>query len=137
MEIDGIDEYSERVQSAILEIAGGDGGFHSQAMAAALPFYDMLEQGEDGTLSVSPSAEVSIGGGSIDFDVTLRKSDEEKAWFFTVSFGTERFDGVLRFNAIYNARGAFSFAFLNDAEVSDYEDITQAIPYITFFAMVK
>lgn len=132
-----LSSYSEKVQKVITDIWERDDGFHSQIMAADLPFYEMLGQDSNGILYTEDKAVVSIGSGGAEFTVELRRSDEQKCWFFKASFGSDEFDGIVRFNTLYNAKGLFSFAFLNDTEPTDFDDATQALPYSSFLAMVK
>lgn len=129
--------FSDKEKKVITEIADNDRGFHSLAFAAEIPFYGMLEQDEDGYTSVADGVSVPIGGDGVDFTIRLERSNENQCWFFSLEFGEDRFDGIIQFNSVYNAKGMYSFAFVNDNDGSTFDDITKSLPYTTFFAMVK
>lgn len=135
--LSSVEGFSETEKSVMAEMVSGDKGFHSQAFASELPFYGMMSSDSEGFITISDSADVSIGEDGVEFNVSLKKSKDEDCWFFTVTFGDDEFDGVLRFNTIYNAKGIFSFAFINDNQGGTLESITQSLPYTTFFMMLK
>lgn len=128
---------SEKARRVISEIAEGDRGFHGQGFLSELPLAGMMSEDGNGFLHVSDAAAVSIGGNAATFSLSLERSSELSCWFFTVSFGDDEFSGIVRFNSVYNARGMFSFAFVNDNDGADTESITMSLPYTAFFAMVK
>lgn len=132
-----LSDYSDKVKGVISDIWTRDDGFHSQIMVSDVPFYEMLESDSNGVLYTEDNVIASMESGGMEFTAELKKSTEMKCWFFKVKFGSDEFDGVVRFNTLYNAKGPFSFAFLNDTELSDFDDVTQALPYSSFLAMVK
>jgi len=132
-----LEGFSEADVDVIEEIVEGDGGFHTSAFASELPLYGMLVTDENGFTSVESDVSVSIGSEAAEFYVHLWRSDEQECWLFTVTYGESEFNGVLNFNTVYNARGEFSFAFVNSNEGTDLESITQSLPYTNFLAMVK
>lgn len=134
---DTLDGFSEADKEVIEDIIEGDDGFHTEAFVSELPFNGMLVTDENGFTSVETDVSVSIGSEAAEFYVHLWRSDEQGCWFFTVTYGESEFSGVLNFNVIYNAKGEFSFAFVNSNEGTDLESITQSLPYTNFLAMVK
>lgn len=134
---ESISGFSDREKEVITEIATNDNGFHSQAFTSELPFYGMLKQDEDGYTSIEDEVNVSVGSDAVDFQINLERSNNNVCWFFTLKFGEEQFDGIVRFNSVYNAKGTYSFAFVNDNDGKTFDDITKSLPYTTFFAMVK
>lgn len=134
---ESISEYSDKTQQVLKDIFEGDKGFHSQAMMSDEPFLGMLEYVEGTYTQTSPSVIVPIGGNGMDVNVRLSKADDEKCWFFTVEANGEEYRGVVRFNTIYNPMGEVSFAFINDNEGDDFDDITMSLPYSSFLMMVK
>lgn len=133
---ESVKDFSEVSQDIMLGMVRGDRGFHSSAFVSETPFYGMMTEDENGYASITDYAAATIGD-SPSFDVTLKRSDEERFWHFKVSYNENEFSGILRFNTLYNAMGEFSFAFISDREVSEFEDMDGAIPYSNFFVMVK
>lgn len=132
-----ITEYSNTQANAIREIIGGDAGFHTDFYVADFPFSAMLSDTENGGTTIQPNCEADITLSALTYTVKLNRSDERKCWFFTVTQGDEQIQGIVHFNVIYNAKGLFSFAFLNDSQNDGFADVSLNLPYSNFFVMRK
>lgn len=130
-------DYSNIQAKAISEIVKNDAGFHTEFYVADLPLESSLSDTDDGTTFVQTDFEADITLSSLTYTIQMNKSNEQKCWFFTVTSDDEVVQGVLHFNTIYNSKGLFSFAFLNDSQVDDFDGITLGIPYCNFFLMRK
>lgn len=130
-------EYSEIQAKAITEIVANDADFHTEFYIAEYPLLSALSDADDGTTFVQPNCETDITLSSLTYTIQLNKSNEQKCWFFNVTSEDETIQGILHFNTIYNSKGLFSFAFLNDTQADDFEGITLGIPYCNFFLMRK
>lgn len=130
-------EYSDIQQNVIKEVVKNDGGFHTGVYIAEQPLYDMISENDDGTLVTKPNVEAPLSLGSDTYDLNIRYSQEQKCWFFTLSYGTEYFSGIVHFNTVYNARGTVAIVILND-NISDItEDISIALPYSNVLLLRK
>lgn len=132
-----LSDFSDIQAKAISEIVKNDAGFHTEFYVADLPFESSLSDADDGTTFVQTDFEADITLSSLTYTIQMNKSNEQKCWFFTVTSDDEVVQGVLHFNTIYNSKGLFSFAFLNDSQVYDFDGITLGIPYCNFFLMRK
>lgn len=130
-------DYSDIQSKAISEIVENDNGFHTEFYIAESPFVSSLSETDDGTTFVQPNFEADIVLSSLTYTVQFEKSNEQKCWFFTVINDEEKIQGIIHFNTIYNSKGLFSFAFLNDSQIDDFDGITMGIPYCNFFLMRK
>ena len=124
-----LSDYSTNQQKVITEILEGDNNFHSGIYIAELPLYDMLQENEDDSTTVKKSAEVPLNIGSEDYTLSVRFSEEQKCWFVSFVYGDDEYNGILHFNTIYNPRGMFSFAIINDNTSDEINDVTSALPY--------
>lgn len=132
-----LSDYSEIQTKVISEIVKNDAGFHTEFYIADSPLLSALSDADDGTTFVQPNCEADITLSSLTYTIQLEKSNEQKCWFFTVISDEDTIKGVLHFNTIYNSKGLFSFAFLNDSQIDDFNGITMGIPYCNFFLMRK
>lgn len=130
-------EYSNIQSETMQDIVNNDNGFHNTFMVADNPLYEMLQENEKGLTFTQGSATVSLTFGSSALTLNVRHSNEQKCWFFSVSFGNDKYNGIVHFNTIYNPKGKMSFAFLSDSNSDDIESVTRLLPYINFFVMRK
>lgn len=130
-------EYSDIQAKAMKSAHSNDNEFHTTFYISDVPFAEMLQTNADGLSFTAASATASIVVPSGIFRVDLRMSEEQECWFFTATFGTDEFSGVVHFNTVYNPKGRYAFMFLNDTDLDDYKSITRLLPYSNFFIMVK
>lgn len=135
--MEGLEGYTECQKKTIEEIITNDKGFHTSFMIADIPLAGMLYETEDGIQEVQRCVSASVSNSSLSYDISLYFSEERNCWFFTVTSGTETFQGILHFNTIYNAKGEFAFAFINDNAAATSKEITAALPYCNFLLMRK
>lgn len=130
-------EYSDIQAKCITEIVKNDAGFHTEFYIADSPLASALADADDGTTFVQTNFDADITLSSLSYTIQMNKCNEQKCWFFTVTSEDQVVQGVFHFNTIYNSKGLFSFAFLNDSQVDDFDGITLGIPYCNFFLMRK
>ena len=130
-----LSDYSEFQQGVMNEVVANDRGFHSTFMIADVPFYGMLEELEDGTTDVKKDVECSLSTGASDITLQLHYSEEQKCWFYTMSYLGDEVRGIVHYNTLLNSMGELSFMFLND-NVSD-TDLSLSLPYTNVFVMEK
>lgn len=143
---------SEKQRNIILDIKERDNGFHSMFMLADAPFSAISEPTEDGFDYIKPNTMFTVEGAGMSYDVSLRLSDEltllpdksdadkdnaKATWFFTIKWGSERIDGILHFNTVYNAESDTAFAFLNDNPSDLTDDISHALAFTNLLVMRK
>lgn len=132
-----VTEYSEIQEKAMREVVKNDNNFHTSYYIADAPFVEMLQTDENGMSFTIGGATVSlvVPGGTARID--LRRSEEQKCWFFTVLINDEEIKGIVHFNSVYNAKGISSFMFVNETALDDYDSINRLLPYSNFFIMEK
>lgn len=130
-----LSEYTTSQQKTIKEIVANDRGFHPNVMIADLPFYNMLDELENGQLVVKQNVTCSLSTGSLDYDLQIYYSSEQDCWFFKLSKQGEEVRGIVHYNTIYNAMGEVAFAILND-NVSD-TDMSASLPYSNVLILRK
>ena len=130
-----LSDYSSTQQKVIKEIVSNDKGFHSTYMIADMPFYGMLEELDNGELSVKRNISCPLSTGSTDYDLQLFYSKEQSCWFFVLSNLSDEIRGIVHYNTEYNAMGELAFAILND-NVND-EDISASLPYSNVLVLRK
>lgn len=133
----GFENLSERQAEIAKKILMDDDRFHSQYLIADYPFADIAQASDSGILTLNEHCSFNISSSGASYDVTFRYSEEYKVWFFTIEWANGRFDGILRFNTVFNAHGSNAFVFLNDSDDLSDEDIGRNIPYSNFIVMVK
>lgn len=137
MDTSQFSSYSETEQKAIVQIAENNNNFYNQFGIADLPFIEMEVHTEDNIIAIKPFVSVGISLNDSSYEVTLRKSSEQKCWFFSVSNGTEIYNGIVHYNTILNWDGMFAVAILNSNEGKSFEDITNTIQYSNFMILEK
>lgn len=130
-----LSEYTTLQQKIIKEIVTNDKGFHTNFMIADLPFYNMLDELENGQLTVKPNVSCSLSTGSLDYDLQINYSKEQDCWFFKLSKQGEDVRGIVHYNTVYNPMGEVAFAILND-NVSD-TDLSASLPYSNVLVLRK
>lgn len=130
-----ISEYSTLQQKVIKEIVENDKGFHSSYMIADMPFYEMLEELDNGQTSVKTNVSCPLSTESTDYDLQLNYSEEQKCWFYTLKFLGEEVRGIVHYNTVFNSMGELSFVILND-NVDDF-DMTASLPYSNVLILRK
>lgn len=130
-----LSEYSTIQQKVINEIISNDGGFHTTCMIGDMPFYDMIEELSNGEISVKRNIISPLSTGSIDYNLQLFYSEEQKCWFYTFSDLGDEINGIVRYNTIVNAKGEIAFAILNDNE--NDADISASLPYSNILILRK
>lgn len=132
MDLQGFSDVQSKV---ITDIFDGDKGFHTNWLVADTPFSGMAYETEEGVVDVQKCAEASVSDSSGEYRIQLYFSDERNCWFFTVFTADDSFSGVLHFNTLYNAKGMFSFVFLNDSVDAATKTITMALPFSNFLLL--
>lgn len=132
-----ITNFSNLQQEVIRSVIKNDNGFHTGFYIAEQPLYDMLSENDDGTLITKQNVDAPLGIGSETYDLNVRYSQEQKCWFFTFTYGTETFAGIVHFNTVYNARGEVAIVILNDNETDAVEDISISLPYSNVLVLRK
>ena len=130
-------EYSYTQQKVIKEVVANDNGFHTGIYIAEQPLYDMISQNDDGTNVTKLNVDSPLSLGSETYDLNVRFSQEQNCWFFTVTYGTETFSGIVHFNTVYNAKGLVSIVILNDNTSDNTEDISIALPFSNVLVLRK
>lgn len=130
-------DYSDKMQKVIKEAVANDKGFHSEYFIAEFPLSEMLLEDDKGLTFTQESATVAISSNSTNYNLLVRFSNEQNCWFFTISDGSEEFEGIVHFNTVYNAKSDFSFIFLNNNDSGEIYDITQSLPFTSVFIMRK
>lgn len=130
-----LSEYSTTQQKVMTEIVSNDRGFHDTYMIADMPFYSMLQELDNGETTVRRDVSCSLNTGGSDYTLQLHYSEEQKVWFYTMTYLGEEIRGVVHYNTLFNSMGDLSFAILND-NVSD-TDISISLPYSNVFVMRK
>lgn len=137
MDMSQFSSYSDTEQKTIKQIADNNNNFYSALGITDLPFIEMEVLTEDNTTSIKPFVSVGITFNDNSYEVTLRKSNEQKCWFITVSNGTESYAGIVHYNNVLNWNGLFAFVILNSNEGKDFDDITNTIQYSNFMILEK
>ena len=130
-----LSEYSTAQQKVITSIIKGDDGFHSTYMIGDAPFYDMIEELNNGEFAVKKNITSPLSTGSIDYNLQLFYSEEQKCWFFNFENLGNEINGIVRYNTIVNAMGEVAFVILNDNE--NDVDITASLPYSNILILRK
>ena len=130
-----ITEYSTLQQKVIREIVKNDNGFHSSYMIADLPFYEMLEELDNGQTSVKTNVSCPLSTESMNYELQLNYSEERKSWFYLLKYLGEEVRGVVHYNTVFNSMGELSFVILND-NIED-KDLTASIPYSNVLILRK
>ena len=130
-----ISEYSTTQQKAIKEIITNDRNFHSTYMVADSPFYSMLEELDNGQLSVKQNVSCSLNTGASDYELQIFYSTEQGCWFYCLKNLGEEIRGIVHYNTVCNAMGEVAFAILND-NVGD-TDLSISLPYSNVLVLRK
>ena len=130
-----ITEYSTIQQNVIKSIISNDDGFHKTYMIGNLPFYNMLDELNNGEVSVKKNVISPLSTGSIDYNLQLFYSDEQKCWFYVFNNLGDEICGIVKYNTIVNAMGEVAFVILNDNE--NDTDITASLPYSNILILRK
>ena len=130
-------DYSETQQKVIKEVIENDNGFHTGIYIAEQPLYDMISENDDGTIVTKQYVDSPLSLGSESYDLSVRYSQEQKCWFFTLAYGIDTFSGVVHFNTVYNPKGLVAFVILNDNPSDVVEDISIALPFSNVLLLRK
>ena len=130
-----LSEYSTLQQKVINKIIEGDNGFHRTYMIGDTPFYDMLDELDNGEYAVKKNVTSPLSTGSIDYNLQLFYSEEQKCWFYNFNNLGDEICGIVRYNTIMNAMGEVAFAILNDND--NDVDITASLPYSNILVLRK
>ena len=130
-----LSEYTTAQQKVIKEIVSNDNGFHTEFSIANMPFYGMLEELDNGQLGIKKNVLSSLSLGSVDFNLQISYSEEQKCWFYNLAHLGEEIRGIVHYNTVFNAMGEIAFAILND-NISG-SDLSLSLPYSNVFVLRK
>lgn len=130
-----ISSYSTIQQKVIKEIINNDKGFHSTYLIADMPFYEMLEELENGETFVKTNVSCPLSSSNSEYELELNYSEEQSCWFYSFKYLGEEIRGVVHYNTVLNAMGDLSFVILNDN--SDNSDLTPSLPYSNVLVLRK
>ena len=130
-----LSNYTTTQQSVIKEIVANDKNLHSVYMIADSPFYSMLEELDNGQLSVKDNVSCSLSTGSTNYELQIFYSSEQSCWFYCLKYLGEEIRGIVHYNTVCNAKGEIAFAILND-NISD-TDLTMSLPYSNVLVLRK
>lgn len=130
-----ISEYSTTQQKVIREIINNDKNFHNVFMIADIPFFSMMEELDNGQLSVKENVSCSLSTGASDYELQIFYSSEQKSWFYCLKYLGEEVRGIIHYNTVFNAMGEIAFAILND-NVND-TDLSMSLPYSNVLVLRK
>lgn len=130
-----ISDYSDTQQKVIKEILTNDKGFHNTYLIADVPLFPMLEELDNGELTVKKDVACTLSTGGSNYTLRIWYSVEQSCWFYSLKNLGEEINGVVHYNTVLNAMGELSFAFLND-NVND-KDLNNSLPYSNILVMRK
>lgn len=130
-----ISEYTTPQQNVIKEIIKNDKNLHNNYLIADLPFYNMLDELDNGQLSVRKNVSCSLSTGSVDYELQIFYSKEQECWFYCLTNMQEEIRGIVHYNTVCNAKGELAFAILND-NISD-TDLSMSLPYSNVLVLRK
>lgn len=130
-----LSDYTPLQQKIIKEIVEFDNGFHSSYLIADTPFYEMLEETDNGIISTKKNVSASLSTGSTEYELQLFYSEEQSCWFYSLTHLGEEVRGVVHYNTVFNAMGEIAFVILND-NVND-TDLSMSLPYSNILILRK
>ena len=132
-----ISDYSSTQQEIIKNIVNGDKGFHSSIMICDIPLIDMLSYADNDMQNISRNVSVNLSSFGRNYTLTLNYSENQKCWFFILSYSENEIRGVVHFNTVYNANAPVSFAFINDTSSDELNSVCQSLAYSNILIMEK
>jgi len=130
-----LSEYSTSQQKVIKEIVANDNGFHTTFLIADTPFYGMLNELDNGEITVKKNVSCSLNTGSTDYELQIFYSKEQACWFYVLKNLSEEIRGIIHYNTLFNAMGELAFAILND-NIND-TDLSMSMPYSNVLVLRK
>lgn len=130
-----LSDYTTIQQDIIKEIVSTDKNFHTVYMIADSPFFSMLEELDNGQLSIKKNVSCSLSTGATSYDLQIFYSEEQSCWFYCLKYLGEEIRGIVHYNTVCNAMGEIAFAILND-NVSD-TDLSMSLPYSNVLVLRK
>ena len=130
-----LSEYTTAQQKVIKEIVTNDNGFHTVYMIANMPFYNMLEELDNGQIGVKKNISSSLSTDSSNYELQLFYSEEQECWFYNLKYLGEEIRGIVHYNTVFNATGEIAFAILNDNVID--RELTSSLPYSNVLLLRK
>lgn len=130
-----LSEYTTAQQKVIKEIVTNDNGFHTVYMIANMPFYNMLEELDNGQMGVKKNVSSSLSTDSSNYELQLFYSEEQECWFYNLKYLGEEIRGIVHYNTVFNATGEIAFAILNDNVID--RELTSSLPYSNVLLLRK
>lgn len=128
---------STREKDTLEEIVGNNKNFYNSVNFSNMPLIDIASINSNGLEIVSSFFTVPIDVDGTSYNLTFRKSTEQKCWFVKVEYGDEVYCGIVHYNCVLNWGGTSAFVFLNSNEGVDFNDITNTLKYTNIVVMVK
>ena len=132
-----ISDYSSTQQEIIKNIVNGDKGFHSSIMICDIPLIDMLSYADNDMQNIARNVSVNLSSFGRNYTLTLNYSENQKCWFFILSYSENEIRGAVHFNTVYNANAPVSFAFINDTSSDELNSVCQSLAYSNILIMEK
>lgn len=126
-----INDYSKKINKILNKIVTNN-SFYKSLSIADIPFSEALVTDSEGLMYIKDFFQVEIDGQSTVYTVTLRKSKEQKCWFFNVKYDTEEYDGIVQYNTLNSNQAPSAFVFINGSDGASFEDITRTLAYSSF-----
>ena len=132
-----ISDYSSTQQEIIKNIVNGDKGFHSSIMICDIPLIDMLSYADNDMQNIARNVSVNLSSFGRNYTLTLNYSENQKCWFFILSYSENEIRGIVHFNTVYNANAPVAFAFINDTSSDELNSVCQSLAYSNILIMEK
>lgn len=106
-------------------------------MISDIPLIDIISYADNDMQNIARNASVNLSSFGKNYTLTVNYSEQQKCWFFTLSYAEDEVRGIIHFNTLYRAKAPVSFAFINDTSSDEINSISQSLAYSNILIMEK